>query len=479
MTKRVARGRLTVALAVAAIFAGRFAVAAWFDPGRDGDIAWQQWLGLHVLRTGSLPFALGPETFTAAGAHWVPQEWALSIAVALTVGTPWFVLLAALTTLAAASALLFTALSARALGASTIACAFAVTCVAFSMLESYGIRAQVFGWALLAAMMYLLRCAPDRAKWWIVPLVALWANLHASAMLAPALIALWTAGTALQARGWNANVRRYVLLTLACTCAVFATPLGYRLPLYALELLHSPIRSLISEWQPSGLSAVSFTLGALALIVTGCVVGFDRSRRLPEVLLFAAVTWLAVSAVRNVPICAIVIAPAVASRLSRFLPEHLRVNTLFLERPALALLYAGAFAAAALSGAVLSASPEFAQGNLPRGAIAKLAAIPGMHRLYCEDFAWCSLALQHGNMREFIDGRCDPFPLTVWKDYVAVFKANGRWRSVLDRRGVNAILVERSRALARELPLWRDWKLVYSDEKFRLFIRAGRARPRE
>lgn len=476
MSEPPARARLTVALAIVGLFVARFAVAAWFDPGRDGDIAWQQWLGLQVLHHHTLPSALGPETFTASGAPWVPQEWALGVGVALALGTPWYAVLVAFTTLAAACVLFVTALASRALGASTVPTAAAVTCVAFSMLESYGIRAQVFGWAALALLMYLLRCGSPRAKWWIVPLAALWANVHASAAIAPVLLGLWTAGLMAQERRISSNVRGHLLLTAASAGALLATPLGYRLPIYALQLVHSPIRSMINEWQPSSLSAISFTLGALALIVANAAVGFDRSRRWAEVFVFAAVTYLALTAVRNVPVCAIVIAPAVAARASRFLPERLRLNAIFGERPVLALLYCAAAVSAVFSGTILARSPEFRNGNLPQAAVAKLAAMPGTHRLYCEDFAWCSLALRYGNLREFIDGRADPFPLGVWQDYLTVFKANGRWRTVLNSRGVNAVLVDPKRALAREIALWHGWHLAYADERFRLFVRTNAAR---
>ncbi len=462
---------MKVALAVAAIFLGRFAVSAWFDPARDGDIAWQHWLGLQILHSGHIPLALGAEAFTAPGALWVPQEWALSLLVALTLGTPWFVLLVALTTLAGMATLVLTAWSARRLGSSTIATAIAVLCVAFSMVESYGIRAQVFAWAMLAAVMFVLRCSHGRARWWIVPLVALWANLHASALLAPALLALWTLGVAIEDRGWSARVRQYALLTLACAGAVFLTPLGYHLPLYAIALVQSPIRVAINEWQPSDITATSFALGALVLILVTCVFGVERSRRWPEILLFAAVAWLAFSAVRNVPICAIVLAPAVAQRLTAYLPERLRINAMFSERPVTALLYVGTFIGAALAALTLATSAEFTRGNLPVRAIAALKSIPGTHNLYCEDFAWCSLALAYPNVREFIDGRCDPFPLPVWNDYETVFGAKGQWRQILNRRGVNAIVVDKKRALAHALPLWHSWRLVYADTTYRLFVR--------
>src|SRR5579859_4692235 len=47
--------------------------------------------------------------------------------------------------------------------------------------------------------------------------------------------------------------------------------------------------------------------------------------------------------------------------------------------------------------------------------------------------------------RTFIDGRCDPFPLSVWNDYLAVERVSPRWLHVLDRYGANAVLVKNGR----------------------------------
>jgi hypothetical protein len=81
------------------------------------------------------------------------------------------------------------------------------------------------------------------------------------------------------------------------------------------------------------------------------------------------------------------------------------------------------------------------------------------------------LALAYPNLREFIDGRCDPFPLSVWHDYETIYGAKGAWREALNRHGVDAIVVSNKHALARALPRWHDWRLVYSDQSFRLFVR--------
>jgi hypothetical protein len=104
-------------------------------------------------------------------------------------------------------------------------------------------------------------------------------------------------------------------------------------------------------------------------------------------------------------------------------------------------------------------------------AIARLASISGTHKLYCEDFAWCSSALAYPNLQEFMDGRCDPFPLPVWNDYETVYGAKRQWREVLNRRGVTAIVVDKKGRLARVLPSWHAWRLIYADNTYRLFVR--------
>jgi hypothetical protein len=469
---------MRTALAIIILFCARFATASWFDPRLDADIAWQQWLGLSILHNGHLPAALGPETFTSAGAYWVPQEWALSLAVALTLGTALFPLLAATTVIAGGSVLLFTALAARRLGASSFVTLLCVTCVGYSMVESYGIRAQVFGWASLAAVMFVLRCGRGRAIWWIVPLTALWANLHASAMLSPALLAVWTAGIALEERAWTPRVRRYTVLTIASAAAVCATPLGIHLPLYAAQLFTSPIRHIIQEWQPTDLTASSFVFGAFPLIVAGCIWGIARRSRdsespyrWREAALFASSTWLVFSALRNIPVCAIVIAPVVAQSVSRVLPEKLRVNQLLRETPMVGVLNGAALAGAIIIALRLSHLPDFYQSKLPYSAIAAVAAVPGSHNLYCEDFAWCGIALQYPNLREFIDGRCDPFPLPVWEQYQAVYLLRPQWRQILQRNGVTAILVGTKRPLARAMTLRKDWRSIYTDARYEVFVK--------
>jgi hypothetical protein len=53
--------------------------AAATKPTGYGDLAWQRWIGEAIIRSHRIPTALGDETFTAAGAPWVPQEWLFAV----------------------------------------------------------------------------------------------------------------------------------------------------------------------------------------------------------------------------------------------------------------------------------------------------------------------------------------------------------------------------------------------------------------
>lgn len=462
---------MRIAVAIVLLFTARFGVAAWFDQRHDADIGWQNWLGQQVLYSGHLPVALGAETFTSQGAPWVPQEWALSVAIAFALQHHMFAIIAVPAALAGVSVLLLTALAARYLRASALATAACVVCTGYSMVESYGVRAQVFAWAFLSAFMLVLRCASGRARWWLVPITVVWANVHGSVLLAPVILAIWTAGIAAEERHWNHRVRESAALTVAVAFAVLLTPLGIRLPVYAVELVLSPIRSGIQEWQPSTIASDALKFGFVPLLLGAAAAGLVRGRRYGEMALFVLSLWLAFSALRNIPIAAIIIAPFVAKRASALLPDRARVTSLLKERPAAFMLY-GASALAALFIAVnLSSIPRFRDVSLPQRAVASAAALRGTHNLFCEDWAWCSLALKYTNVRTFLDGRCDAFPYTIWNEQQQVEITRGKWQGVLDRREVDLVLAWRNHRLVRDLRASGEWRERYVDSTYVLLER--------
>ncbi len=443
---------------VLAALAGMHAASAVLMPPADGDLGWQHWLGERIL-SGGLPHSLGAESFAAVGAPWVPQEWLFSalLAGASSRGIGWLFALG----IGASAVLALTLVAVRCAryGAHPAAIAFVLVFTDVAMAESFGVRVQVVGWAMLAAFLVALEL-PGRWRWTAVAVAAAWANVHASAVAAPVLVAAAAAGSLLQ--GDRRGAVRDGVLALCCALALCATPLGAKLPLYAVDLAHSPIRHWIREWRHPSFTDSAFTLGALPLIALAATASWRAPRR--AVALALPLCYLAFAAVRNVPLAAIACAPLAAMALTRFLPSLAALRQVP-NRTAAAAAAAIVFFAAATVTAI---SARGMHDERPLAAIAELAQLPGSHRLLCEDFAWCGPAVDTGRISVFVDGRADPFPGSVWTQYDAIIHVRPGWRRTVRRYGVNAMLVRRGGDLDRAAQAL-GWRIA-RDASIRLVI---------
>ncbi len=451
---------------VASVVAWLTALALRFPAG-DGDLLWQRWLGDRILREHAIPRALGDETFAAAGAPWTPHEWLFSTMLAASAqrGLTWFVPL--ICALAAGVALATVVLRCRRRGVSSTMTSAGVLVCAFAMVQSFGVRAQVLGWAGVATVAWLLETEGPWA-WAAVPVTAVWANLHASAFLAPAVAALFALGALVRDRALSREVRRSALIAAACGAATLATPLGFDLATYALALLASPIRHSISEWGATSASSYAFVAGALPLLLVLAAFGVRASVR--DRLLATAFTLLLFAAVRNVPVFALVAAPIALAALPK---PRARTMTQpgAVRGAAWATLVAVALCGATIATLSWQRVPAAANALPLSTAGALLAQERTAPRVFCEDFAWCSLFLGE-RVRFFMDGRCDPYPEPVWRDYREVIDGNRRWAAILDRERVDAVLVRRNGALDSLLAERdRAWRRVASDRVSALYVR--------
>jgi hypothetical protein len=447
---------------VASIVAWLTALAVRFPHG-DGDLLWQRWLGERILREHAIPRTLGPETFAATGAPWTPHEWLFSLALAWTTdrGVAWAVPVACALAVGVALATVVLRCARREVP-STIVSAGVIAC-ALATIQSFGARGQVLGWAGIATVVYLLEIEGPWA-WAAVPVTLVWANLHASVFLAPVVAATFAVAAAVRDRSWSPAVRRSVALTAACGAATLATPLGIDLPRYALALLASPIRHSISEWGATSMSSAAFVTGALPLLLLLAVFGVRTSLR--DRMLAVLFTVLLFSAVRNVPVFAIVAAPIALATLPR---AGERAPSLAAVRWATLACVVGC--GGAISALTWNGSPPPGD-RLPlatsRALLAQAHVTP---RVFCEDFAWCSVFLGEP-ARFFMDGRCDPYPAPVWRDYREVIDGNRGWDAILDRERIDAVLARRDSALSSLLAERRErWRRIASDRVSELYVR--------
>ena len=430
-------------------------------------MAWQRWLGESILRSGTLPTRLGAETFTASGSAWLPQEWlfaTLAAAAQRAALAPAFDLAVAS---CAVLALALVVRRAAAAGSSALGTSLCVLCAGVAMLESFGVRAQVAGWPLLVVFCSLLE---RDASWLLCGAVAVaWANIHAGAVLAPVLAAAWAAGVALRDRALSSGAARAALVALATLFAVAVNPFGFGLIAYATALVRSPVKDFIREWQPASFSDASFVWGALPLLAGTAVFASFEGRRSPQRLCAVALALaLLLAAARNIPLFALIVAPYAALGFTRVL--RLAGGARSGLEPRLGTVAAACVFGVAGAGAVrMWRAPAAPAGG--SALIARLAALPGPHRLLCQDYAWCGAAVGDARIRVFLDGRADPYPLRVWEAAFRIAHCSAGWQQALQAYRVDAIVAARDTCLGGALQRSDGWHTAGRSGSYELFVR--------
>ena len=457
---------------VIAIFVGRFFATALYFPEGDGDLGWQRWLGRRVLEHLTLPGRLGAETFTASGAAWVPQEWLFSV-LAYASGTRAWPLFAGLCAACASLALVASARTAVRRGAHPVAIALTCAAAGVALFESFGVRVQVLAWPLVALFVLVLESDGPLA-YAAIPIAILWANVHASVMLAPAIAGVTFAGGLLD-HGWGLRARRELAIAVGAALATCASPLGWKIPAYAVYLFTSPFKSMITEWKHTDIGDWSFACGALPLLA--CIVLFGLYGKTPwrDRLLFVVFAWLMLSAARNVAVFALVAMPLAARALTsgvaylRDRASDVATATRLVRfgEPAFAVVLAFAVGTTLVAGERAGKAPD----TQPRAALAAIEGLPGTRNVFCADFAWCSFLLDAPHARVFLDGRADPYPQAVWTDFGTIVRVKPAWRRTLRDRNVDVVLVARNAPLEAALSLVPAWHSVYVDTDYRVWAR--------
>ena len=122
-----------------------------------------------------------------------------------------------------------------------------------------------------------------RRLWLVVPIAVLWANVHGSFFLAPAVLGLaWIADIA--ERPSRGHLALAVAVVTAVACCL--TPFGPSVWAYAAQLGANPaVTGLISEWQPTSLRDISGILFyGSALLVAAYLARRGRSTPWPTLL---------------------------------------------------------------------------------------------------------------------------------------------------------------------------------------------------
>jgi len=460
-------------------------------------------VGRWMLDHGEIPDrAVFSATF--GDAPWHDNEWGFQILAAALgraerapdgtlVLTPFgraALILARALTLAATLALVSAAM-ARA-GVDPLSRAVGVVLTAFLTFNNlfWTVRPQILTYLGLAALVWIVeldRAGARRALWAFPPLVAVWANVHGAFIVAFVLLGAEAVGSLLDRDGRWRRLASFAAIGLGAACL---NPYGWRQIVHPfLYVVRPEIHAGNAEWtRPDFVHLPLFGLVAFATVAAFFAAGRPRWA---DVLRVAAFVGMLTTAIRHLPLAAIVIVPAFLAAAVRAAGRggarsHLAPTAPSWGAPSLRAL-AGAgivVTCVVLSGArFVGAVPSFTERPvrpMPERAVSRIVSdgVPGtvfnsyrtggylMFRLYPQE-------------RVFMDGRNDVYGVFREQVYNRILRVEDGWRPLwrdaAERYDVGCVLVDDDAPIARELRTEPGWiERPTGDPGSVLFVRAPR-----
>jgi hypothetical protein len=278
------------------------------------DARWLPALGRIIIDRGTIPDGVPYASAPSAGWHNVPVLAELTLRGLMSVAGDRGLLVAQVVAVGASLAIL--AWDLRGAGADDFGGALVLLVVVIGALPALVIiRSQLFSLLLFAALVAVLRKEarePSARVWLLLPLFAIWSNLHGAVLVGFAVAAVYL----VLERG-----RRQPLVAAAVlggsALAVCATPALEHTPDYYLGVLHNEAaRRGVELWAPLSLTS-GFDLLLLAAAVTLVMLGLRARPALWETLALAALAVLTIRTARS-GVWLLFFAAAPAARALRF-----------------------------------------------------------------------------------------------------------------------------------------------------------------
>jgi len=417
------------------------------------NIFWQVPDGIEILR-GHIPDSI---PYAIAAGPLLSQEWAFEAGLAWSAQHGLYGVFVVVCGVAAAVTPVLVFAAVRAFGFGDVAAGCAAFLVLGSRFVGVAVRPETF--AVDAFALELLLLGRMRNRVWLLPCVAIWANFHASVVLAPIVALAFAVGQWIARRSFAPDVRRSFAVAVGVALATLITPYGFRLWSYAfaLALAASPAREHLDAWRALGFD----NPGAVAAVLPGIILlvwfGVVRSRRHAGELIIAGVCFaLTITHARYATFLVAGWAPVIA----RTLQQGTALAAAVAARPRAPILAVLPLAILAFVGGVSRLSTPVE----PVGPWQSAAGIVADHHLSGNTYApyvWAAFLHWRGlPVRLLIDGHGDPYPKDVWDDHLALEKVHANWREVLERRHIGVVVVPLDSPLAQAMLLDPTWRQV-------------------
>ena len=442
-------------------------------------------------------------SYTAFGHLWRNHEWLSQVALAAAYGGLGVFGLKLIKLLCAGATISLIALGMTETGAPPRLQRVALAITALALLPQIQFRPQLATFVMLSLILLMLvrdTYRNDARLWPLVPLFALWANLHGGYVVGVAAITIYAGVTTLGALrshgGWTRGAR-LMFLAATCTVATLANPDGVGIWRTVFNSVTDPIvHAGLAEWQPlihrigfeyhaypPGLIIYLLPLAMYAALVLSLFLApaADDAALAAIAVVFVAGAFISV---RNMALAVIALTVPMTHHFAIIANRRAALNRMPVAapsasfnreddsrfNPALAIGLATVIVAACGS---LSNRLAIDQ-HCPVGAVAFMRQ-HNLHGNVLSSYDWGNFLTWHTSPpgKVFIDGRSDQlFPPRVIADYYDFYYASPQARTVLDGYSHDFVLVPPDSdgfAIVAKDP---NWKMIYRDSDAALFAHA-------
>ena len=451
----------------------------WQGLLRDADTGFHIRAGEWIINAGNVPIH-DPFSFARPDAHWYAFEWISQVLFAVLNG--WAGLKGVVLFSGALLAVTFTIVLRHAMwrGAGAIFTIFLALLAASAASLHFHARPHIFTMLLLAIALWILdrdRRTPSGLVWILPLLTVLWANLHGGFAMFVALAGLLVLGSVLE--GGKSRAGRYGLLFLLCAAASAVNPYGVRLPLHVFEVVRSKwMLSFVDEFRaPDFRSESHLAFMVLLFASLAVLIPLVKKGRITEALWILFLAYCSLTAVRHVPLFAIVSVPIIAAEWTALLSEF-RAGRSALDSFATATgsfahtsIWPVCFICALALAPGIAWPANFDQREFPVGIGDGAPQRVLAERIYTTD-QWANyLIFKNPKTRVFIDSQHQIYGEAVLSEALGMMSGRHDWRELLDRYQIETVLCPRDAALASLLVRDAGWTQVAATPQASLFSR--------
>jgi hypothetical protein len=479
----------------------------------DPDFWWHLRTGEYLVQTGSIPRS---DIFSTVffGKEWITHEWLSEVFIYLVYRVFGYGgLIVAFSLILTGGFAIAYRRTAKRVGHVYVAGA-AVLLGALAAGPTWGVRPQLFSFLFASIFLNLLenfqRNPNRRLIWWLVPLMALWVNMHAGFAIGIVLILIVIIGMALDAvlilrfqisdlRSEISNqpesfstlwrrVRTLVLVLIGCIVAVLFNPSGVRMYSYPFETLTSQaMMKFIEEWRSPNFHELMFQPLALLILAVVSALALSKKRiGFVQLLLLVGTGWAMLRSGRNAPFFVLVAVPLLAEHGWDWITSQRWGQ--WLTKPEKRVVGADARIKIALNVLLLVIAPltlalvrvqrtvanqSTVEGQrFPTAAMEFMRVHQPLQPLYNE-YHWGGYLIWKlsPDYRVFIDGRADVYGDAFFEEFMATHAGETNWQESLNKYGVRTVLVKPDASLASLLRQDPKWTIVFEDSQAIIFVR--------